>query len=356
MRGNACQIVWNSIHKLTVLYMLRAKSGLLCRAVIFSLVSVSWVFAAPDQPKIRPAAPAETEGSDDLAKLQSDATARPEATDSGPTPEAAEIASILGFPITNSMLVTWIVALGLIISAQVATRKMELVPSGLQNFGEWVVERLHSFLVQIIGRHLVERTFWLLATIFIFILAANWAGLIPGIGTIGWGHETATGFKVDRPLFRGATADLNLTLAMSLVFFASWFYWVVQEVGPAGLFRELFTGPKEGMSRSVDPAAGANLLCRGLRGSHFHSVASRCVVLPTVWQHLCRRHDARDHGEPGAGLRLAGADTVLLHGTLDGVCASDGLHVAGRGVHIAGVPTARRGSRLQASNQVISRS
>ncbi len=149
------------------------------------------------------------------------------------------------------MLVTWIVALGLIVSAQLATRKMELVPSGLQNFGEWLVEGLHSFLAQIIGRHLVERTFWLLATIFIFILAANWAGLIPGIGTIGWGYETATGFKVDRPLFRGATADLNLTLAMSLVFFASWFYWVVKEVGPAGLFRELFTGPKEGMSRAL---------------------------------------------------------------------------------------------------------
>jgi F-type H+-transporting ATPase subunit a len=149
------------------------------------------------------------------------------------------------------MLVTWIVALGLIISAQVATRKMELVPNGLQNFGEWLIERLQSFLAQIIGRHLVERTFWLLATIFIFILAANWAGLIPGIGTIGWGYETATGFKVERPLFRGATADLNLTLAISLVFFASWFYWVMKEVGPAGLLRELFTGPQEGMSRAL---------------------------------------------------------------------------------------------------------
>jgi F-type H+-transporting ATPase subunit a len=167
----------------------------------------------------------------------------------GPTPQAREIARVLGFPITNSMVVTWIVALALIVSAQLATRKMELVPEGAQNFWEWLVEGLYAFLEKIIGRHLVERTFWFFATIFIFILAANWAGLIPGVGTIGWGHQTAEGFRIDNPLFRGATADLNLTLAMALVFFGLWLYWVMREVGPVGLFRELFTGPKGDMSR-----------------------------------------------------------------------------------------------------------
>jgi F-type H+-transporting ATPase subunit a len=147
------------------------------------------------------------------------------------------------------MIVTWIVALGLVISAQIATRRMDLVPTGLQNFWEGLVEGLHSFLEQIIGRHLAERTFWFFATIFVFILAANWAGLIPGVGTIGWGHETAAGFEVDTPLFRGATADLNLTLAMALTFFSLWFYWVMREVGPLGLYRELFSGPKGDLSR-----------------------------------------------------------------------------------------------------------
>jgi len=65
------------------------------------------------------------------------------------------------------------------------------------------------------GRHLVDKTFWFFATIFIFILAANWAGLIPGVGTIGWGHQTGHGFVIERPLFRGANADLNMTLAMA---------------------------------------------------------------------------------------------------------------------------------------------
>ena len=97
---------------------------------------------------------------------------------------------------------------------------MAQVPSGAQNLFEWLVEGLYGLLEGIIGRHLVERTFWFFATVFIFILAANWLGLVPGVGTIGWGHQTAHGFVVEQPLLRGANADLNMTLAMALVFFA----------------------------------------------------------------------------------------------------------------------------------------
>jgi len=136
--------------------------------------------------------------------------------------------------------VTWIVAAGLVIFARFATRDMKHVPGGAQNFLEWLVEGLYGFLGSIIGPHLVKRTFWFLATIFIFILSANWAGLIPGVGTIGWGHQTLEGFVVDQPLFRGANADLNLTLAMALVFFACWIVWALQEVGPVGFIKELF--------------------------------------------------------------------------------------------------------------------
>ena len=85
------------------------------------------------------------------------------------------------------MIVTWIVALGLIIFAQIATRNIQAIPSGAQNFWEWLVESLHNFLEGIIGPQLVKKTFWFFATIFIFILFANWCGLIPGVGTIGLG-------------------------------------------------------------------------------------------------------------------------------------------------------------------------
>jgi F-type H+-transporting ATPase subunit a len=154
--------------------------------------------------------------------------------------KAVEIARPFGFPITNSMVVSWIVAAGLIIFARVATRDMKNVPGGAQNLLEWLVAGLYDFLERIIGPRLVKRTFWFFATVFIFILSANWVGLIPGVGTIGWGHQTPNGFVVDQPFFRGANADLNLTLAMALVFFACWIIWALQEVGPAGFVRELF--------------------------------------------------------------------------------------------------------------------
>ena len=98
-----------------------------------------------------------------------------------------------GFGITNSMLVTWIVAASIIIFSQIATRRVRAIPSGIQNFWEWLVEGLHNFLENIIGRELVAKGFWFFATIFIFILFVNWFGLIPGIGTIGWGHYDPLG-------------------------------------------------------------------------------------------------------------------------------------------------------------------
>jgi F-type H+-transporting ATPase subunit a len=153
---------------------------------------------------------------------------------------AVELGRPFGFPITNSMVVTWIVALGLIVFAQLSTRRMQQVPAGAQNFMEWLVETLYNLLESIIGAHLVKRTFWFFATVFIFILTANWIGLIPGVGTIGWGHQTEHGFAIAQPLFRGANADLNLTLAMALVFFACWIVWALQEVGVRGVAKELF--------------------------------------------------------------------------------------------------------------------
>jgi len=97
----------------------------------------------------------------------------------------APLVQIGKFGITNSMLVTWIVATGIIILAQAATRKIKPIPSGAQNFWEWLVEGLYNFLEGIIGRKLVQKTFWFFATLFIFILFVNWFGLIPGVGTIG---------------------------------------------------------------------------------------------------------------------------------------------------------------------------
>jgi F-type H+-transporting ATPase subunit a len=154
--------------------------------------------------------------------------------------KAVDLAHPFGIPITNSMVVTWIAALVLIALARVATRNMTQVPVGAQNFLEWAIEVLYEFLKGILGTPLVERTFWFFATIFIFILSANWIGLVPGVGSIGWGHHAGGRFVIDEPLFRGANADVNMTLAMALVFFACWLVWSLQSVGIRGFVTELF--------------------------------------------------------------------------------------------------------------------
>jgi F-type H+-transporting ATPase subunit a len=117
---------------------------------------------------------------------------------------------------------------------------MKLVPVGAQNFWEWLVEGLSGFLEGIIGHDLVKRTFWFFASIFIFILFTNWIGLIPGVGTMGWGVQTEHGFQLTTPWFRGGNADLNMTLAMSMIFFVLWTIWALQSNGPVGFLLHLF--------------------------------------------------------------------------------------------------------------------
>jgi F-type H+-transporting ATPase subunit a len=171
--------------------------------------------------------------------------AEAEQPEEGLLPRAPHLVDIGPFAITNSMVVTWVVALGIIIFARLAMRNAKDVPEGAQNFWEWLVEGLYDFLESVVGHHLVRKTFWFFATIFIFILFTNWFGLIPGVGTVGWGHPDAAGgiFHIDRPLLRGANADLNMTFAMSAIFFLCWIIWAFQENGPGGFILHLF-GPK----------------------------------------------------------------------------------------------------------------
>src|SRR5438477_10116732 len=165
----------------------------------------------------------------------------PPAEHEGVPLKAAPLVQFGKFAVTNSMLVTWIVAAGIIVFAQIATRTIKPIPSGIQNFWEWLVESLYNFLEGIIGRELVRKTFWFFATIFIFILFVNWFGLIPGIGTIGWGHYDPNGtFHIDRPLLRGGNADLNMTTAMAVIFFLLWIVWALQANGVGGFLKHLF--------------------------------------------------------------------------------------------------------------------
>jgi F-type H+-transporting ATPase subunit a len=140
--------------------------------------------------------------------------------------------------VTNSMFVAILVALLIILVAQLATRKVQLIPSGLQNFVEYLVEGLYGFFESIVGPKMVKQTFWFFGTIFIFILFSNWFGLLPGMGSMGWGMDDHGHFA--KPLLRGVNADLNMTLAMASLFMVLWLYWSLKALGPGGFAGHIF--------------------------------------------------------------------------------------------------------------------
>jgi F-type H+-transporting ATPase subunit a len=153
---------------------------------------------------------------------------------------------------TNSMVVTILVTALLVLFCRRATKTISLVPKGAQNLFEAMVEGLYEMFEGIVGKHMIAKCFTLLATIFIFILATNWFGLLPGVGTIGFGEGSGllSLSSVNTPLLRPASADLNMTLAMALLFMVLWLYWSIQEVGAGSFIGHLFA-PKGGLKGAL---------------------------------------------------------------------------------------------------------
>lgn len=154
--------------------------------------------------------------------------------------------------LSNSILVAVIVTTVILLFTRMATRRMALVPDGKQNFVEFVVEFLYGQVEEIVGKKVAPKVFPLLATLFVFILSANWFGLIPGVGTIGFGEKV--GFLMLNPddhnfvpLLRPATADLNMTFGMAAVFMLMWVWITVKETGVIGFFKHVFA-PKGGLT------------------------------------------------------------------------------------------------------------
>jgi F-type H+-transporting ATPase subunit a len=151
--------------------------------------------------------------------------------------------------LTNSILVTGIV-LGVIVwIVRSCTRRIEVIPGKGQNFLEAVVEGFYGAVEGILGDKMARKSFGLLGSLFIFILIANWFGLLPGVGSIGW-TETIHGEQEFIPLLRPTTADLNMTLALAAVSMTLWFIWTMQATGPVAFIKELF-GVKGGMKGPI---------------------------------------------------------------------------------------------------------
>lgn len=151
--------------------------------------------------------------------------------------------------LTNSIVVAALCTALLVFLSRRATRKMELVPRGTQNVFEALVEGLYDMLEGIVGRHMIARTFPMLATIFIYILTANYVGLLPGVGTIGFGEKSGplALSHVTFPLLRPASADLNMTLAIAALFMCLWIYWTCTATGPLQFIKHTF-GVKGGLT------------------------------------------------------------------------------------------------------------
>lgn len=111
------------------------------------------------------------------------------------------------FPITNTLLVSWITMAVIIIISFLATRKVNLVPSGLQNLFEMIIDFGYTTVEDLAGSSKAKVFFPIVMTFFFFILFSNWIGLLPGFATITYHKE---------PLLRSMNSDLNMTLALAL--------------------------------------------------------------------------------------------------------------------------------------------
>ncbi len=86
-----------------------------------------------------------------------------------------------------------------------ATRNLKDRPGKFQNLLEYAVEYLDGFFTDIMGRKSARKYLWYLASLFIFIIFANYSGLIPGVGI----------FKY----FKAPTSSLSVTLGLGIVTF-----------------------------------------------------------------------------------------------------------------------------------------
>lgn len=131
--------------------------------------------------------------------------------------KAEELFHLAGVPITNSILLTFVVFFFLILSGLYVNRGLSLVPGKIQSIFELFIEYILELMDSVLGsRKQSLKYFPLIATIFLFVMFSNWFGLLPGVGTVGLWHHTEHGQALV-PLFRAPTADLNFTIALAII-------------------------------------------------------------------------------------------------------------------------------------------
>ena len=163
------------------------------------------------------------------------------AEQSGVSPKASVLFDLGGgWHITNSMVTGWAISLFLITVILVLVGKASILPSRGQALVEALIDTLREVFEPIVGKKAFGASFPILICLFVFILIHNWMGLIPGVGTIGWGHTVDGAFEISRPLIRPHNSDFNGTIALALVSFGAWAIIVLKYAGPKVIIKDLF--------------------------------------------------------------------------------------------------------------------
>lgn len=169
------------------------------------------------------------------------ASAHAQNPDSFVSPVAHELFNIGGiFPVTNAMVTTWFFSLVIVLLIRWAVGRPKLIPSRGQTVVETMLESLREIMELIVGPHMIKQTFPLLISLFMFILIMNWSGLLPGVGTFGLMEKEPDGHPTLLYFFRPANSDLNTTLALALIYFVAWIYFVLRYAGIKTLLYDIF--------------------------------------------------------------------------------------------------------------------
>lgn len=159
----------------------------------------------------------------------------------GVDPSAAKLLDFgHGWAITNSMATGWAISLLLVALIMWLVGKPSVIPSKGQAVFESLLEGLRDIFEPIVGKKAFPTAFPILITFFIFILFHNWMGLIPGVGTMGWGHDVDGHFHITRPLIRPHNSDFNGTIALAAISFGAWLIIVLKFAGPKVIMIDLF--------------------------------------------------------------------------------------------------------------------
>ena len=129
---------------------------------------------------------------------------------------AEPVAYVHGWPITNSLITSWVAVLVIVILSVALRMKMKKIPSKIQHFFEVVLEGGLNLADQVTGsRKVTEKVFPIAISIFFFVLINNWLGILPlgGFGMLQTGAD-GTAFV---PFLRSGTADINTTLMLAVV-------------------------------------------------------------------------------------------------------------------------------------------